>query len=596
MSTVTPVQLFLDSFLVGLLPNNNETITRDVILSGTDGTVITVVANSGTVYKEQPKKVFEATPNQSILFKFHFPVGTTTNPTSTVFTTTDNSVYTFSTGNGMVKDGDTYKKQVTEGTIEIKPPDVKPSTGPSGPTTFVNNSDLKESALGDSIFGDLKDSPFYNILFILYELLMDMVVVVIFWLLFVSISCWLKVPSEFLYPNDKSKFPFQYFNTDDKKTGGATNTKSETKPETGDTTVRNVYDYLKQNNSIRESCTVYNTTELNTLKDKQTEWFNKIDDYYAKNENGELLKILYPELLTHHGADANQATQHLQELCGIEFGLMECVSYSLNIIRFHSHVSCNSVLSNIHSSVAVLSNKILNKITEYKMYGVSLISIIFAVFLYFLLLNSGSYNEQVIQMTGLQFEDSNDPQTIMINQFKHLIIYVITCCLLIFMPLFIMLFIASAGTTFYVLCKQLFSSFNGFILCISAISLYFAMINYATLALIVTGMMPLETVMEGTGGMFAGMSAIFSIFSVGVPLLTSGAIAGYISTKLITTSFTFMNLESMAETMKNCISSLVILSLFLLVRRVSDKLGETYSAITVMIIILMGIIFASGNA
>jgi hypothetical protein len=229
------------------------------------------------------------------------------------------------------------------------------------------------------------------------------------------------------------------------------------------------------------------------------------------------------------------------------------------------------------------------------MWGVSAISVLFAVFLYLLLLSSGTYTEQVLEMSGITFSEGTDPQTIMINQFKRLIVNVLTCCMLVFVPLFFLLFMSSAGTTFYVLCKQLFDNFNGYVLCIAIISLYFAMINYAALFLIVIGVIPVETLMEGSSGAFAGASAMFSIFSVGVPLLVSGWLAGYISYKLLTTSFTFMSLPSMADTMKNSLSSLVIISLMLLVKRVGEKLGEVYSAITVMIIILMGILFASGN-
>jgi hypothetical protein len=571
--SVPPVQLFLDSFLVGLLPKDGETVTKDVVLKGTDGTIITVVTNSGTTYKEQPQKVFEAIPNQSALYKFQFPVGTISNGDSTKFTTTDNSVYTFSSGNDSGKFNDAYYMNVKSGTIKISPPNVTANVAQEG-ATFVNNAILNESSLGDSAFGNLKDNPFYKILMILYDLLMDMVVIVIFWLLFISIGCWLKVKPEFLYPSDTTVYPYQYY----------------------EDISRNVtYNYLKHNSDDKTSCTQLSTKEVEYFKGKQNDLFAELKEY-KNGPNHEILNILYPELLEMDSGGVKPESQTLKGLCSkSEFGIMECVTYTLNLIRFHSYVSCNSVLSSIHGAFAVISNDILSKIVPYKMWGMSAISVLFAVFLYFLLLHSGTYTEQIIEMFSITFSDSTDPQTIMINQFKHLIVYVLTCCMLIFVPLFFLLFMSAAGTTFYVLCKQLFDNFNGFILCIAVISLYFAMINYATLLLIVSGTIPIDTIMEGSGGAFMGMSAIFSIFSVGVPLLVSGGLAGYISYKLFTSSFSFIPLESMADTMKNCLSSLVIVSLFILVKRVGDKLGEVYSAITIMIIILMGILFASGN-
>lgn len=568
-----PVQLFLDSFLVGLLPNDGDTITKEFVLNGTDGTTITVVPNAGTTYKEQPQKMFEAIPNKNILFKFEFPLGTISNGDGTKFTTTDNSVYTFSSGDGSGKNNDKYHINVKSGTIQISPPNARATVAQEG-ATFVNNAVLNESSLGDSTFGNMKDNPFYKILMIVYDLLMDMVIVVIFWLLFISIGCWLKVDPEFLYPSNTGLYPYRFFN---------------------DTTKSNIPDYLRHDSVKSKACVDFEANELVNNKHKQKEFFDELDRY-ASSPNAEIFKILYPKLLEHDTEGVNKVGQSLYNLCGrSEFSIMDCVTYTLNLVRFHSYVSCNSVLASIHGACAVLSNDILSKIVPYKIWGMSAISVIFAVFLYFLLLNSGTYTEQIIEMSGITFSEGTDPQTIMINQFKRLIVNALTCCMLVFVPLFFLLFMSAAGTTFYVLCKQLFDNFSGFILCIAAISLYFAMINYATLFLVVVGIIPVSTLMEGSSGAFMGMSAMFSIFSVGVPLLVSGGLAGYISYKLLTTSFSFMPLASMADTMKNCLSSLVIVSLFLLVKRVGEKLGEVYSAITIMIIILMGIIFASGN-
>lgn len=582
MVSEPPVQLFLDSFLVGLLPNDGETVTKEVILNGTDGTTITVMPNSGTTYKEQPQKRFEAIPNNNILYNFKFPVGTISNGDSTKFTTTDNSIYEFSTGDGMGKNGDAYSKFVKSGTIKISPPNATATVAQEG-ATFVNNAVINESSLGDSAFGSLKDNPFCKILMIVFDLLMDMVMVVIFWLLFISISCWLKVEGELLYPSDTEVYPFRYFEKDEKD-------ENKSKPP--------LYNYLKHDATKRKQCLTIDTKggEFTYFQGRQTAFFDQLDKYEKENvQEYKILLLLYPKLFEKNKEGLNPISEILEGLCPrSEFGIMDCVTYTLNIIKFHSYVSCNSVLSSLHGSCAVI-NDILTKIVPCKMWGVSAISVLFAVFLYILLLNSGSYTEQVIEMSGITFSEATDPQTIMINQFKRLIVNIITCCMLVFIPLFFLLFMSAAGTTFYLLCKQLFDNFNGFILCIAAISLYFAMINYATIFLVVAGIIPVSTLMEGSSGAFVGMSAMFSIFSVGVPLLVAGGFAGYISYKLLTTSFSFMSFESMADTMKNCLSSLVIISLFLLVKRVGEKLGEVYSAITVMIIILMGIIFASGN-
>ena len=568
------VQLFLDTFLVGLLPKDKDRITNDLTLSGTDGTSIVIKSNSNTIYKETPQKVFEAIPDKSILFLFHFPIGTLVNPDSTKFTTKDNSVYTFSTGDGVQKINDMYQKVVTEGTIQIKPPEEAVS-GKSVASSIIDNAMIQESSLGDSegLFSDLKDNPFYNLILVAFDIMKDIIIAVIFWLLFLSISCWLKVPAEFLYPTDTSKFPYRYFSEKDK----------------------GVKNYLKHTED--EMCEDIKEVTLNSMKVIQKKWFETIEEFKKNNPDKlEILKSIYPEMIRHEDKDVNQITTLLFNLCTKQpFGIMECVSYTMNILRFHSYISCTSVVSMIHSFCAVISNDILGKLVPFKIFGLPFISIIFAGFLYFLLLNTSAYTDQVTKMLNVKFSESKDIQSIMMNNMTNLIIYAITCCMLLFIPLFILFFMVSAGVTFYVLCNQLFDTFNGFILCIAAISLYFAMINYATLGLIVTGMMPLETVMEGTGGMFAGMSAIFSIFSVGIPLLTSFGYAGYIASKVFISAFDFISLEQISTTISRSITALVILFLFLLVMSVRVRLGDTYMIITIMIIILMGMIIASGN-
>jgi len=579
MSSEPVVQLFLDTFLVGLLPKDGDRVTNEFTLAGTDGTSIVIKANSNTIYKEKPRKVFEAVPDKSVLFLFEFPVGTLTNPDSTKFTTIDNSVYTFSTGDGVSKSNDKYVKVVTEGTIQIKPPEkasVADQAADSA-STFINPAVIQESSLGgmDELFGDVKDNPFYNMLLIIYDVMLKMIVVFIFWLLFISISCWLTVPSDYLYPADTSKFPYRYF------TPGQDSFK----------------DYLTHTED--EMCEDFKVETVKSMKSTQDTWFKSIKDFETNNlDKAEILKIIYPEILSHQDKDVNKVSTLLYKLCSKQpFGIMECVTYTMNIVLFHSYISCTSVLSTIHTGCSVFSNRILGSIINVKIpvVNIPIISVLFAVFLYFLLLNTTSYNDQVIELLKIKFSESTDIQSVMINQFMRLIVCVITACMLLFVPLFIVLFIVSAGVTFYILCKQLFDTFNGFILFISIVSLYFAMINYATLALVVSGIMPLNTLMEGSGGAFAIISAISSIFSIGIPLLTSFGYAGYISGTVILSSFKFMSLQQISEMIKRCITSLVIISLFIFVVSVQQRLGPTYMTITIMIILLMGIIIASGN-
>jgi hypothetical protein len=314
---------------------------------------------------------------------------------------------------------DIYSKNVLSGTIKITPPSAAASaTGQSA--TFVNNAVLNESSLGDSAFGNLKDNPFYQIFMILYDLLMDMLVVVIFWLIFISIGCWLKVDGELLYPSDPGVYPYRFFTKD---------------------TPNLVYNYLKHNSVESKPCMEFSKTEISNFKEKQNTFFEELEKYKEK-PGYETLRLLYPKLFEMDADGINPTSEILQGLCPKDFSIMDCVTYTLNMVRFHSYVSCNSVLSSLHGVFAVLSNDVLGRIVPYKMWGMSAISIVFAAFLYFLLLHSGTYTDQIIEMSGMTFSDSTDPQTIMINQFKHLIVNVLTCCMLIFVPLFILLFMA----------------------------------------------------------------------------------------------------------------------------------------------------------
>jgi hypothetical protein len=575
MST-EPVQLFLDTFMVGLLPKDGERITKDIILSGTDGTSITVKANSSTVYKELPRKVFESISSTAVLFKFQFPIGTRTSPDSTTFTTPDKSVYMFSSGDGLQKFNDAYEKVVTEGTIKITPPEENAAgniTSKIG-STFVNNEVIQESSLGDSKFDDMKDNPFYNIALILYNVFMDMIIVVIFWMLFLSISCWLKIPSKYLYPTDISKYPFIYY------------------ADKGD----DFYEFSKTDkNSI---CKLLETHTLAAMRTKQKDWFSELKDFEKETDKSEIMKVIYPELLQCEPKDVNLFSEILIDTCDTsnDLNTFGCLMYIIKLIVFQNFVYCSSVTSIVHSFFAAISNDILGspKIMDsmIPMANIPVISVLFAVFLYGLFLSSDALNKEVIKLFNIKFPEETNTQNILLNKFLNLLVYFLTCCMIIFVPLFGLLLTTCLGVTSFILVKNLFSPpmsapYNfafwifSFMLIISALN------TYSSLILVLTGVAPVSTLTHGLG-VFSGITLILSLFSIGIPIASALGYAGYISTKIVSSFFKLMNLSSVSKMMSNTVASLIIMSLILLIMRVGDRLGETYSFITIIIIILLG--------
>jgi len=572
MSIEPPIQLFYDKFMSGLLPLDNSRIEKDTVFNGSDGTVITVKQNSNTTYKELPRKVFEVVPDGTIVFQFVFPVGTLANPTKTQYTTPENSIYTFSSsiGDG-VNNNNQFIKNVTEGTIRIRPPDEQSKIIEES-TTFVNNAVIQESLLGDSVMGDLKDNPFYNVFLILYQVIMDMLVMVVFWLVFLSISCWLLVPSKYLYPTDIYKYPYMYFR------------------EQGD-------DYYNYTTPKKDSlCEVMHKATVKNLKEKQTNWVAELKEFETNNAaKAEILKVIYPEMLDCEEKNVNFFSKQLIASCDensqSSFGYF---MYLLKTLVFQNILYCTSVTSSLHSIFSVISNDILGQL------GVHFVMVLFAVFLYFVFLGSGDTKKTVMTIFEIKIPEGKEPQAEMLNKFLHLLVYFLTAAMSLFIPLFSILLLICLFATIFRLGSNLIFPINfttwvaSFLFIMSLFTVMATTIG--SLQGLLKGESTLKQFLEGLTKELTkpdinpinAILAIFSIFSIGIPLGCAFGYAGYIAVNIVVSAFRFLNLSAASTMIQNTIGSLVILTLLSLVMRVNERLGTNYMVITILIIVVMG--------
>ena len=459
-----PVQLFIDdTFIIGPPLKDGEVFKGDVVLKSSDGTVITIKQNGSTVYRSATK-TFESTPDNKIIATFVFPINTVSNDTNTMFTTPDQSVYNFSDGSEMDIHQGIITKRMLKGTVNIKPPVNKAAEAKANQNkqkdsaVFINNAVKKESSSWTKRSSGKSSNPFINVGKVVFKLLMDMIVVCIFWILFVSISCWLMVPSEYIYPTDIKKYPFIFY-----------------KP---DGTYYNITTPDLEEEAI---CKKKDTNDTAEGRKIQNEFFEKIKglDKVIKD----MLTIIYPKLVDMDEDGVNFFSSQLTKTCEKEsLNILDYVRYVIVTLVFQNFLYCNVVTSKVHSMFSYLSTKILVNFNK------KVLIVLFAFLLYTLYMGSDGMANKVTKVLRIKMKKGKDMNSQVTNQLIRLVIYIISCCLTIVVPLCIVLVLTSLMVTSFTLFKNIISPYNNVIWVFSIITMLFSLGTYLSFSLMLSGL------------------------------------------------------------------------------------------------------------
>jgi len=564
--------------MTGTLPSDGATIQKDITIVGTDGTTVIVKASKDTIYTENPTKRFDATikDENKFPFQFIFPAKTLMNSNGTTFTTPSKSVYTFSRIDGLTNTGK-MTKNVKSGTIDITPPKEEFATSTLDAAlnttkavelnvnTFIDNSALLESALVEKLskLKLIKESPFYAIFIILYKLAMDMLVVLIFWALFVAISCWLKIPSDLLYPTNVDCYPFVYYRP--RKNEGE----------------ESYYNFLKPADDML--CKPYTRDDIEKSRAKQADYFEMLDK--LSEEKKGILNVIYPALLKKDDSGVQKFSAAIIDKCNkTELCTMDYFTYFVYILVFYSYLYCSTTLEFIHAGCAFISNKVIGMLSpKITMVG-------FAALLYYMFLTVGTMNEKVRKKLNIHLKDETEPKAILTNQLINLVVSIISCCITLIIPLSTLLVIVTLITSAYVLGKSCLFPLNGTMLFLSFFTFFFSLTQYIYLIkkLAVTKMNPFDLIEKMYVKDFS-VRTLFSFLGITLPIMFGLCYGCYIGFFLFFSFFQLIKRPEVTDMLKNTTASVVMVGLLLFLLHVRRTLGKTYSIMTFFIIILVGI-------
>jgi hypothetical protein len=552
--------------MVGSLPQEDGTrMTKDIKFVGTDNTTITVKQNTSTVYKTEPRRMFEATPDNSVLFIFEFPPDTKSNSDDTVFTTPSKSVYTFSTKDGVSTNESTFKKIVTKGSISINPP----------PSNMVEDIVTQtQLPLGDDTATPaMNDSPFYNVTMIVYFVLCDLFVMVIFWVVFIVILCWLMVPAEYLYPTDIFKYPYVFYDPSGSK----------------------YYEYTSKDKD--ELCKTMPTDDLNEARTVQKAFFEELKGYAGKDENTDkvaILNIIYKGFLNPDPKMLNKFSQSINDTCriGKDLSPPEHILYLVQLVAFKCNVYCTSTLRIVHSLLGYLCEKLKGPMNfNVPFISIALGNFVFAGILMSVFFSTGEVNNQVIKLFKIEFSKGTDTGTLALNQLIHFMVYLLTCFMLIFGQLFMPLLTVCMGIVLYTLLNTILSGYS-MIMRASAFFMFIsAILTFPTIGFVLSGQITFQEAISSSGEGDATMAAIltfFSAFSLGIPLLIAGGYSAITAGTIVVSLFDLIKIPMVGGIIQKTVPTLVILAFILLILRVNQVLGQTLALIAMMIVFLMG--------
>ncbi len=546
---MTHVLFQVPSFINGGFPVDGP-VSTDVSLIGTDGVSVLIFKNASTMFTKNTLTFDAISATDTILYQFVFPLGTLVNPDTTQYTTPNKSVYIFSDGTNASKSKGKLTKNVMTGTITIKP----------SPPSFVDSSTLNESSLaGGMSMDDMskdKDHPFYSMGVVVYKLFMDMLSIFIFWMLFLSISCWLSVPSEYIYPTDVSQYPYAFYEENVK-----------------------TYDIIRADGS--DICTEIglghpHTNAMNVQKD----FFKKI--HQLEEKVLAFLTVIYPAMTKQGPTHTHQFSSWLLNKCKKEDkNNLDYFVYFVEKILLNNYLQNNALLGLIHMGCSILY-KALSNLPE----QVSIVA--FAVLLYLVFLTVGSTNEKTMRVFHIHLSTKKDLKSILMNQFLQFIVSILSCFLSIALPLATLLVVSSLLTTLYTLFMTCFESVRGVIFFTALISLLASM---SQVLIILVSLGTGTTPMDLLGKLFISgfsVSTLLSILGVILPIVFGLLHGMSISAQLFLTFFRFLKIPELKDLLKKSSASIVMVALLLLMIIVKEVLGDMFVLLTFMIIACIG--------
>jgi hypothetical protein len=591
----------------GVFPKNGATVTEDITLVGNDETVLIIKGGVNIIYTSTPTAFFEGNAKRgSWLYQFQFPIGTTVNPNTTQYTTPTNTVYIFTgTTDHHISDGSMIRNMMN-GTVIVKPPSLPSGTSSTPSTTtaiagksteiynttgegvkqagqeigkgldkgiaginqagdeiklLIDNAALLESSIAgkmDNFFSD-EDSPFYKIALIIYKVAMDMFVVIIFWILFISISCWLKIPAEYIYPTKVTEYPYVYFE-EGKKTNWDASQKGD--------------DQLCKPLSEGQA-----KVELDQQNKRLAEMKSNLGD-----ENIGILKIIYPEMLDPKEANIPQFSKMVLEKCQKgELCTMDYLIYFVGVLCLTNYVYCSTIVGGMHTAASFFTEKVFANIPA------KLSTILFSALLYYLFLGVTEINKTVIQMFNIDIKEGLDMKGKMQEHFFRILVSILSVIVSVAIPLITILIIGCLLSTIYILCKTCLFPYNFAVLFISFITLFFSMTQYIVLIKSLMANMDPLSLLEKIYVKEIKLETFASFLGITVPIFFGFVYGGLTAFKLFFHFFQFMNMPNVKAIMQRGSASLVIVGLLLLLFHVKEDLGNMFFFMTIIIVVLVGL-------
>lgn len=573
----TKIRFNIPRFMSGTFPSDGSPVLKDVNVVGTDGTTVIVKANPKTIYNDKPTRYFESTiePTKDIMYQFLFPRDTVFNKDGSQFTTPSKSVYIFSETDIIQQEGSIIKN-VKKGTIEITPPleAMAKAAGESASntlkdaesqaTTFIDNTVLLQNTLIDGLseLGLLKDNPFKAILMIIYKLVMDMLVVIIFWILFVSIGCWLKLPNDYVYPINPDSYPYIFY--------GKKNPDKE----------QPYYNFLQSEND--HLCKPISKEDIEKNRGKQDALFSKIDG--LSDQDKSILNVIHSAMIKRDITSVQKLSSVLIDKCSkTELCTMDYLTYFFCNIVFSEYLYCNYVIGMLHKGCAFLSNDVFGLL------GKTISMVAFAALLYYLFLGVGAMNTKVMAKLKINLQEETTTKAMLMNQMIRLFVSVLSSCLAVIIPLCSVLVITALLTTGYVLCKSCLFPVNNTLLIVAFLTFFFSVSQYVyIIKKLVTGTNVFD-LMEKMYVKDFSIRTFFSFLGITVPILFGLGYGCYIGFFLFFSFFQLARHPDVSAIIKRTSSSVVLVGLMILLLHVQEVLGNTYVMMTFFIIILVGL-------
>jgi len=559
---MTGVTFKLPDFMKGSLPNEGA-ITKEYILVGTDDVALTIYPNSDNFYTASTKTFKTSTSGTLPLYKFTFPVGTKTNTDVNKFSTPSKSLYTFSDASTISRIDSKFTKIITTGTIHIRSAIIP--TMPTMPTMPQSSQPLPPESKPEPVDYGTKasfiptDSPFYSLWIIVYKLMMDMIPIFIFWVLLISIRCWLVVKSVDLYPNDLDKYPYVYYEESREK--------KDPEKKLGYVDVFIPFRY------VNNTC-----VQMDGLEGKfkaQELYFKEMKEKRTDTEK-EFLNIIKPSAFQTDKKNVNFIIQYLQNQCvdvphpspGHFF------VYFLTSIVFHNYVYCNKILSYMHAGASMFNEKVVNLIQS----PISIV--VFAALLYVLFLSIGAINGDLMKELKINMNPGKGMNDILLNQLRVLLVSILSCFLMILLPICTILVITCLLRTAATLGNNLFFAPNLTLMFLSLLTMIFSFSQYIAIIMkLVGGANLLETINQLYVVDFNPLS-LLSIFGVMLPILMGFGYGILVVAQIFFTFFQLIRIKEVIEMLKNSSGSIVLLALLLLLLNVKQILGDTYVIMT----------------